>query len=491
MKQQHLEIQGNLPLVESEFDSTTGKMKSKKISLFNGQIVLNEDISVLNYICAQIQQLIMTFVFTSMDTLQPMILIDKTYYNIDKAHAGATNAHILLYDLPARMVIAPLYGALCDILGRRIMLSYGVISVFIGFMMVPLDTEVFPWYLGSKLLITNGCCALLITPLNADYIDDSTKGRAAGMAYTVGAAGALLGATTIGLLSAMDMSLGNIYWTIGITILVLGLINNLGLKGGNTYYKNKDVSLLPALHLSLLQKFKNAWKEVDKNPWIMIAFILSSLGSADFYIFTTIFVLYLKSFYPNTEAAEDLANSQATLFQSIFFACSLAFCVAYGFLIDRVNHFKLLITILVVTAVGFALVPLVQSPEDPMLMVMLLITSVGLPGVFTFACYSAIRYFPREHRGTLNGIVGVFGVLGVIGVMIAGGYLFDTWHRSGPFVLYDGMVIFSIIAVMYLYLVKIRHTKYYDSGNTSAMRSTSVGDTVEFQQRMGQLYESH
>jgi len=64
---------------------------------------------------------------------------------------------------------------------------------------------------------------------------------------------------------------------------------------------------------------------------------LSLLGSADFYIITTIFVLYVKSFYPDPSSASQ-ANQQATILQGIFFTFAVVFCVIYGFLIDKMNN---------------------------------------------------------------------------------------------------------------------------------------------------------
>jgi len=76
---------------------------------------------------------------------------------------------------------------------------------------------------------------------------------------------------------------------------------------------------------------------MKENKWIFVAMMLSLLGSADFYILTTIFVLYIKSFYPSTDEGQYFANQQATLMQGVFFTFAVIFCIVYGFLIDKMK----------------------------------------------------------------------------------------------------------------------------------------------------------
>jgi len=89
-----------------------------------------------------------------------------------------------------------------------------------------------------------------------------------------------------------------------------------------------------------------------------------------------------------------------------------------------------------------------------------------------------MKYFPKEHRGTLNGIIGIFSVFGVVCVMIVGGYLFDAWDRSGPFILYDAMLGFSILWILWIYVFRIRNTKF-DDYKDDAIMSKNLKQNVE------------
>eukprot|EP00330_Aristerostoma_sp_ATCC50986_P011365 CAMPEP_0114575726 /NCGR_PEP_ID=MMETSP0125-20121206/563_1 /TAXON_ID=485358 ORGANISM="Aristerostoma sp., Strain ATCC 50986" /NCGR_SAMPLE_ID=MMETSP0125 /ASSEMBLY_ACC=CAM_ASM_000245 /LENGTH=130 /DNA_ID=CAMNT_0001763679 /DNA_START=168 /DNA_END=560 /DNA_ORIENTATION=- len=123
-----------------------------------------------------------------------MIILDKNYYDDDKSKIGEINAKILAFDLPFRILFAPLYGTLSDRFGRKAMYYYALFSLLAGFVTAPMHDTIFPGYLFSRLLIINGGVCWLVLPFNADYVDNEYKGRAAGIAYTVGAMGAVVAA---------------------------------------------------------------------------------------------------------------------------------------------------------------------------------------------------------------------------------------------------------------------------------------------------------
>jgi len=106
--------------------------------------------------------------------------------------------------------------------------------------------------------------------------------------------------------------------------------------------------------------------------------------------------------------------------------------------------------VLIGSAVSFLAFCYVSSPDDPLLYLAILVAGVSLPGIFTFASYLSYKHFSPEHRGILMGISAIFGVTGVVIVMVLGGYLFDTWSRNGPFLLYFMLISITAIIVALL-----------------------------------------
>mmetsp|Transcript_6268 Transcript_6268/g.5692 ORF Transcript_6268/g.5692 Transcript_6268/m.5692 type:complete len:140 (+) Transcript_6268:275-694(+) len=139
--------------------------------------------------------------------------------------------------------------------------------------------------------------------------------------------------------------MGTIYVLVSLLILGCGIINSWYVKPGKYYLKPASSSpRKDALQegqfqesMSFCDKMKSVKSDLQNNAWVVIALFLSALGSADFYVITTIFVLYIKSFYGDSEEDEMMANQEASILQGIFFSFAVIFCVLYGFLVDRVK----------------------------------------------------------------------------------------------------------------------------------------------------------
>lgn len=89
-------------------------------SLFWGWIKLYDNITRINYLSSLIHYFVMTFIFVSVESLQPMLFQDR--FNIKPRNAGTENANLLLIDIATKCLIAPFVGILSDKIGRKIVL---------------------------------------------------------------------------------------------------------------------------------------------------------------------------------------------------------------------------------------------------------------------------------------------------------------------------------------------------------------------------------
>ena len=154
--------------------------------------------------------MIMIFAFGMTDSLQPLILLDQEYYNIDESRSGTIMSYILLVQLAVKMLVTILYGFLIDKLGRKTMIYYGAINMLAGFIMAPLSKEVYPGFVAAKILISNGGSALVTIPLIADYTHDESKGKASGINIALTSIGAFLSNIFLKALLYAQFSLGSL-----------------------------------------------------------------------------------------------------------------------------------------------------------------------------------------------------------------------------------------------------------------------------------------
>ena len=219
-----------------------------------------------------------------------------------------------------------------------------------------------------------------------------------------------------------------------------------GIKGGNTYYKVKE----PAVEI-IVRREINTWREVKKAyrdiPWVSIGVLFGILGNTDFYIMTTGLMIWLKSLLP----ADQDPTMLATNYQIIFFGLSVFTTIIAAIKIDKVSHMKVIFPVLIISALGFVIIPFTKDPRSLLLYVFFVVEGLSLPGVFVFSTYLAMRYNPPEIRGTLSAIGNGVGFLGAIIILSLGGYLHDHWRTDASFILYGGLLFFTLFMVSIIY----------------------------------------
>jgi MFS family permease len=79
----------------------------------------------------------LSFVFVSIDSLQPMLLQQR--FSVDKKHQleSSKNSLVIAFDIAVKIMVAPLFGYLADRLGRKIVNGYGIIIIVISMTLMP------------------------------------------------------------------------------------------------------------------------------------------------------------------------------------------------------------------------------------------------------------------------------------------------------------------------------------------------------------------
>ena len=78
----------------------------------------------------------LSFIFVSVDSLQPMLLQQKFQIDKDKVE-NYRNAFVIGFDIAVKLLTAPIFGYLSDRKGRMIINLYGIICIGITMMLMP------------------------------------------------------------------------------------------------------------------------------------------------------------------------------------------------------------------------------------------------------------------------------------------------------------------------------------------------------------------
>jgi len=429
------------------------KSPPKGISVLQGRIVLNPGISGFNYIASLIHIVLTQFSHTVTTTLQPLILLDKDSFNIDKHSSGVILAKLMLVQTVVKILVTPFIGNLIDRLGRRTIILTGASITCFGYLLVPFQTSVFPGYVFSKVLVANGGNMMHLTPLNADYIHDSTKGKATGISQALGSAGQFTGTLFIAFLLSMKITLPMMHVVTGLTILAVAAMNVMLVKGGKYYLterRNSDelgIQVTSVPKEKVLKRLKEGFGVLCKNGWLLISLTINTLARADYYLVTIIFALYVKSYDTTTEDALE-SNHLITKYQNMYFGLSLVGNLIYGQVLDKINALKIVIPTMSTGIIGYMLGGFADTKDSVLLLILIILGGMSMPGMLNAGNYLAIKNYPPAMRGVLGSLISIIGIAGYLFLSTVGGYLFDHWGRCAPFLVFAAMLTASLTGVI-------------------------------------------
>jgi MFS family permease len=190
---------------------------------------LNEGISNFNIISYYLVQFSYVCGCTFIDACQDYLLEDSRYYGIPKDQVGTINGDIVLFDILFLIVFITFYGSLHDIVGRKIMVVYGFISMGISLILYPLAGNIYPNLILVRLIFSNGICAVTTQPLLADYVKRGSVGKSGGMAGVVSGLGAIFAALFLLKLQSY-MNLFEVYCITGGLCFLVAIICAFGVQ---------------------------------------------------------------------------------------------------------------------------------------------------------------------------------------------------------------------------------------------------------------------
>lgn len=101
------------------------------------KITLNEGISPRNYIGCLTHYFMLSFVFVSIDSLQPYLF--QKSFQIDRKQQieNFKNALVIIFDIIVKLICAPIFGYLADRYGRKNVNIYGIVCISVTMFLMP------------------------------------------------------------------------------------------------------------------------------------------------------------------------------------------------------------------------------------------------------------------------------------------------------------------------------------------------------------------
>jgi MFS family permease len=388
-------------------------------------------------------------VMAYMNAGQPIIF--KEILGIDESEFGRLAGSLTFYhEIVVLIFIAPI-GALSDRIGRRPIYAAAFLLIGLGHFLYPLAEDIgqLTIYRLVYALGTAGASAMLAAVAN-DYPIE--KSRAKMIAATM-----LFNAVGMVILTMYFRGLPEWYqgegfspqwaitytrWTVAAMCVVVATVAILGLKKGAPEQVKKREPMLSTLKVGLA---------AARNPRIALSYGAALVSRGDLAVLSTFFTTWL--FLEGTQRGMSTTEAMAAglKFYVIIQAAALPCAVVMGFVLDKIDRVFGLAIAMVLASIGYLSLAFVGDPLGSEMYYAAVLIGLGEITANLSAISLVGKEAPVKGRGAVIGMFSLFGALGILLVAKAGGELFDSVARVGPFILVGvANVVIFVWAVLVL-----------------------------------------
>ena len=358
-------------------------------------------------------------------------------------------------ELPA-LLLASLVGAASDRVGRRVLYASGFLILALSYFLFPFVSYGPSLFL---MVIVLACGSTLIAAMLgtviADYPRETSRGKLVGICFFLNGLGV---ATLVGVASQLPklfqaqgldaVTAGRYtYWTVAALCLIPFIIVARGLARG--------VPLAPSASVEEPRKSVFATLKIGIRAAldlrVRLAYMSAAVSRASLSIISAFFFLWMVRVgaEQGMTASEAYARS-GSIFATIQISATL-WAVLVIFVIDRINRVLTMAIGSALACASYTLFGLIDNPFQPLMYAAAVFLGIGeMSGVLASQALIG-QVAPAQGRGA---VVGVFTLCGSIGIFLAaalGGWLFDVWRPSAPYIIMGVTSGMLCIAATYVY----------------------------------------
>jgi len=378
------------------------------------------------------------------------------YLHVPESEQGVVSGNLNFWGEIVIIMTVGLFGALSDRIGRRIVMAFGFLTMGVAFYFYPRATDVSE-LLAYRLIYSAGIAAVscMIVTVIADYVKDVSRGKASGYLGVMNGLGAMIAAFILIKLPARFIANGMSPLDAGITTfsivmgisLVTGAVMWFGLQKRPPETHEYRPGILQTIGEGLA---------AAKDPGIALAYGASFVARGNLAVVGTFLALWLTT-HGTRELGMTAADalSKAGMVIGISYMAAFAGAPIFGILTDKVSRTTALMITLVIAFVGYGGTYFVTDPFGSVMIIFMILVGLSEVGCIITSGVLIAQQSPQRIRGS---VIGIFNLTGAIGILVAskvGGYLFDHWRASGPFVFF-GLV--ALLVLIWALLVNRRIT---------------------------------
>jgi len=390
-------------------------------------------------------------ILAGLNIMQPYVLTE--ILQLPREVHGTVSGNLGVWqELIAILLINP-FGWLSDRIGRRPLLTFGILVCGVGLALYPFANSV-AQLTGYRVLFAVGSASIaaMLAVVGNDYPAEKSRGTLIGIASSMNGVGVLFMTLVIAQIPAVMTSGGTDAVTAGrvMFLAAAGLCFvsaawfRIGLQRGTPVRPEEH----PPWKVLMLSGFKAA-----RNPRILLSYGAAFIARADVSIKGMFLTLWALAAAPQVGMSNADALARGGQMLGMISLVGMAWVMIFGLILDRVNRVTGLAIAMGIAGVGYCSMWFVSSPLDFSMLPYFIVLSIGQISVLVASVTLVGQEAAPEERGAVVSMNGFFGAIGIFLAFAIGGRLFDAYGPAAPFVMVGVLQVFLCIAAVLVRLL--------------------------------------
>jgi MFS family permease len=414
-------------------------------------------IGQINAVSFFVVAMINNVIFSLVHYMQPYVF--EVQLAIPKAQQGVLVGNLTVMQEIIVIGMTGVAGALADKYGRRPVFCGGTLLIGLAYALYPMAESTAMLYVARAIFgVGIACASTVLLVFTGDYSQEVSRGKWLGGLNLVQSIGAITSSLFLTQIPTLLQARGVDPVSAGATVFYLAvLIAIIGTAIAGFGLKPAPIRRESIKRKSLSSLLTEGFREARKNPRTALAYTASMAARGDMVVVGAFTFLWLVRYTSDLGLDVHEGYARGRMIVPLITLTVLLSAPIMGYILDRLDRVTGIMIAFTLSAIGYSFMGMIEDPLANTVFAAAILLGLG-EGACIMASIALIgQNAPAKTRGS---VIGTFTACGATGMLIAsgvGGFLFDRWMYTGPF-LFMGIINAGVL--LFAIYVKLKHPVY-------------------------------